>query len=176
MIFCLGANRSAMACRTTQIDLPENSARKRRDTPLHQKSLANALRNTNILIPALFLLAILTILVNNRREGNSGNAVPKPFAQLSTDLCDFGDISLNTTHTQQVTLSVNVPMDTAKIRLMPTHHPALTWKLTPTSKGNLLITIQLGTLKEPGIFSALLTVAFPNERTLTLPVLARCIR
>lgn len=140
---------------------------------MHQKSLSNALRNTKILIPALFLLAILTILVNNRREGNNVNAVPKPFAELSTDLCDFGDILPNTTHEQQVTLSVNVPMDTDKIRLMPTHHPALTWKRAPTSEGNFLITTQLGPLKELGIFSALLTVAFPNERTLTLPIIAR---
>ena len=140
---------------------------------MHQKSLSNALRNTKIIIPALFLLAILTILVNNRREGNNVNAVPKPFAELSTDLCDFGDILPDTTHEQQVTLSVNVPMDTDKIRLMPTHHPALTWTPTPTSEGNFLITIQLGPLKELGIFSALLTVAFPNERTLTLPIIAR---
>ena len=140
---------------------------------MHQKSLSNALRNTKILIPALFLLAILTILVNNRREGNNVNAVPKPFAELSTDLCDFGNILSDTTHEQQVTLSVNVPMDTDKIRLMPTHHLALTWKRAPTSEGNFLITIQLGPLKELGIFSALLTVAFPNERTLTLPIIAR---
>ncbi len=142
---------------------------------MHQKSLSNALRNTKIIVPALFLLAILTILVNNRREGNNVNAVPKPFAELSTDLCDFGDILPDTTHKQQVTLSVNVPMDTDKIRLMPTHHPALTWKRAPTSEGNFLITIQLGLLKELGIFSALLTVAFPNERTLTLPVTTRVV-
>ena len=130
---------------------------------------------SSIIISVLFLLAILTILVNNRREGNNVNAVPKPFAELSTDLCDFGDILPDTTHKQQVTLSVNVPMDTDKIRLMPTHHPALTWKCAPTSEGNFLITIQLGPLKELGIFSALLTVAFPNERTLTLPVTTRVV-
>ena len=130
---------------------------------------------SSIIISVLFLLAILTILVNNRREGNNVNAVPKPFAELSTDLCDFGDILPDTTHEQQVTLSVNVPMDTDKIRLMPTHHPALTWKRAPTSEGNFLITIQLGPLKELGIFSALLTVAFPNERTLTLPVITRVV-
>ncbi len=141
---------------------------------------------TSILISALFLLAILTILVNNRREQNSVNSVPKPFAKLSTALCDFGDILPNTTHTRQITLSVNgraytearaVPRKnfTAKIRLMPTHHPALTWSLTPESEGNLRITIRLGPVREPGTFSALLTVAFPNERTLTLAVLARCV-
>ena len=130
---------------------------------------------SSIIISVLFLLVILTILVNNRREGNNVNAVPKPFAELSTDLCDFGDILPDTTHKQQVTLAVNVPMDTDKIRLMPTHHPALTWKRAPTSEGNFLITIQLGPLKELGIFSALLTVAFPNERTLTLPVTTRVV-
>ena len=130
---------------------------------------------SSIIISVLFLLTILTIFVNNRRERNNVNAVPKPFAELSTDLCDFGDILPDTTHEQQVTLSVNVPMDTDKIRLMPTHHPALTWKRAPTSEGNSLITIQLGPLKELGIFSALLTVAFPNERTLTLPVTTRVV-
>ena len=125
-------------------------------------------RKTKILIPAMFLLAIITLFVNNRREQNS----VKPFAAFNTALCDFGDILPNTTHEQQVTLSVNVPMDTPQIRLMPTHHPALKWRFTSESERVLLITIQLGPLEEPGIFSALLTAAFPNERTLTLPVLA----
>ena len=40
---------------------------------------------------------------------------------------------------------------------------------------NFFITIQLGPRKDRGPFSSLLTVAFPNERTLALPVTAEVI-
>ena len=43
------------------------------------------------------------------------------------------------------------------------------------TKPPLVITIQLGPLKDRGRFSSLLTVAFPNERTLTLPVIANIV-
>ena len=45
----------------------------------------------------------------------------------------------------------------------------------PNTDTSLLITVQLGSLKDRGHFSSLLTVVFPNERTLTLAVTAEVV-
>ncbi|RKU13089.1 hypothetical protein C6503_16195 [Candidatus Poribacteria bacterium] len=98
-------------------------------------------------------------------------AAAKRFATLSPDVCDFGNILPETTHQKQLKLSVNAPLNTSAIRLLPSNHPKLTWEITPNpDTDNFFITIQLGPLKKRGQFAALLTVAFPNERTLTLSV------
>ena len=101
-------------------------------------------------------------------------AAAKRFATLDPDVCDFGNIHSETTHQKQLKLSVNAPLNTSDIRLLPSNHPRLTWKMTPdpNTDTSLFITIQLAPLKDRGAFSSLLTVAFPNERTLTLPVTA----
>ena len=99
-------------------------------------------------------------------------AAAKRFATLTPDICDFGDILSETTHQKTITLTVNAPLNTSDIRLLPSNHPGLTWKMTSDAA---LITIQLGPLKDRGRFSSLLTVAFPNERTLTLPVTANIV-
>lgn len=99
-------------------------------------------------------------------------ATAKPFATLTPDLCEFGNILPETTHQKTLTLAVNAPLNTPDIRLLPSNHPTLTWKINPDTA---LITIQLGPLKDRGRFASLLTVAFPNERTLTLPVTAKVI-
>lgn len=100
-------------------------------------------------------------------------ATAKRFATLNPDVCDFGNIRPETTHRKQLKLFVNAPLNTSDIRLLPSNHPRLTWKMTPDpNTDNFFITIRLGPLKDRGHFSSLLTVAFPNERTLTLPITA----
>ncbi len=99
-------------------------------------------------------------------------AAAKRFATLSPDICEFGDILPETTHQKTITLAVNAPLKTSDIRLLPSNHPRLTWEMAPDPS---LITIQLGPLKDRERFSSLLTVAFPNERTLTLPVTANIV-
>ena len=98
-------------------------------------------------------------------------AAAKRFATLNPDVCDFGSIPPETTHQKEIKLAVNAPLNTSDIRLLPSNHPRLTWEMTPDpDTDNFLITVQLGPLKDTEHFSSLLTVAFPNERTLTLSV------
>ena len=99
-------------------------------------------------------------------------ATAKRFATLTPDVCEFENILSGTTHQKTITLTVNAPLDTSDIRLLPSSHPRLTWEMTSDPS---VITIQLGPLKDRGHFSSLLTVAFPNERTLTLPVTAKVV-
>ena len=100
-------------------------------------------------------------------------ATARRFATLNPDICDFGNIRPETTHQQQLKLAVNAPLNTTHIRLLPSNHPRLTWEMIPDpDTDNFFITIQLGPLKDKGPFSSLLTVAFPNERTLALPITA----
>ena len=103
-------------------------------------------------------------------------ATAKRFATLNPEVCDFGNIRPETTHQKKLKLSVNAPLNTSGIRLLPSSHPGLTWEMTPDpNTDNSFITIQLGPRKDRGPFSSLLTLAFPNERTLTLPVTAEVI-
>ena len=104
-------------------------------------------------------------------------AAAKRFATLSPDACDFGDIRPDTTHQKNLKLSLNAPLDISDIRLLPSNHPKLTWEMIPDPDTDIsrLITIRIGPLKDRGRFSSLLTVAFPNERTLTLPVTAEIV-
>ena len=109
------------------------------------------------------------------------------FATLSAEICDFGQVLPETTHEKRVKLCVNAPLKLTEVRLMPSAHPGLTWKMSPEPDSTCFrITIQLqapkkweqvGTEPPPdnaeNLFSALLTVAFPNERTLTLPIAAK---
>ena len=101
-------------------------------------------------------------------------AAAKRFATLDPDICDFENIRPETTHQKELKLAVNAPLNTSDIRLLPSNHPRLTWKMTPdpNTDTSFLITVQLAPLKDRGTFASLLTVAFPNERTLTLPVTA----
>ena len=96
-------------------------------------------------------------------------AAAKRFATLNPDSYDFGDIRPETTYHKTITLTVNAPLDTSNIRLLPSSHSRLTWEINPDTS---IITIQLGPLMDWGRFASLLTVAFPNQRTLTLPVTA----
>lgn len=104
-------------------------------------------------------------------------AAAKRFATLNPNICDFGNIRPETTHQKELKLAVNAPLNTSDIRLLPSNHPKLTWEMTPhpNTDTSLLITVQLAPLKDKGTFASLLTVAFPNERTLTLPVTAKVI-
>ena len=103
-------------------------------------------------------------------------AAAKRFATLNPDVCDFGNILPKTTHQKQLKLSVNAPLNTSDIQLLPSNHPRLAWEMTPDlDTDNFFITIQLGPLTDRGPFSSLLTVAFPNGRTLTLPVTAEVV-
>ncbi len=103
-------------------------------------------------------------------------ATAKRFATLNPDVCDFGNIHPETVHQKELKLAVNAPLNTSDIQLLPSNHPKLTWEMTPDpDTDNFFITIQLAPRKDRGPFSSLLTVAFPNERTLTLPVTAEVI-
>ena len=99
-------------------------------------------------------------------------AAAKRFATLHPNACDFGNIRPETTHQKELKLSLNAPLDASGIRLLPSNHPALTWEMTSDSQTDTshLITVQLHSPKARGRIAALLTVAFPNERTLTIPV------
>lgn len=110
-------------------------------------------------------------------------AASKRFATMSADICDFGQVLSETTHKKKIKLCVNAPLNLKEVRLMPSAHPSLTWKMVPDPNSECyLITIQLRAPKklEPDnaekLLSAMLTVAFPNERTLTLPITARIVR
>lgn len=103
-------------------------------------------------------------------------ATAKRFATLSPNVCEFGDIHPETRHQKTINLTVNAPLSTSDIRLLPSGHEALTWEITPNlGTDTLLITVRLGPLKDRGAFSSLLTAYFPNQRTLTLPVTANVV-
>lgn len=103
-------------------------------------------------------------------------ATAKRFAMLDPDVCEFGDILPETIHQKTINLIVNAPLDTSNIRLLPSGHEALIGEITPNlGTDTSLVTVQLGPLKDRGIFSSLLTVYFPNQRTLTVPVTAKVV-
>lgn len=103
-------------------------------------------------------------------------AAAKRFATLTPNICEFGNIEPETLHQKTVKLAVNAPLNTSDIRLLPSGRESLTWEImsnpgTDTSR----ITVRLGPLKDSGTFSSLLTVHFPSQRTLTLPVTAEVL-
>ena len=103
-------------------------------------------------------------------------AAAERFATINPDVCKFGNILPGTTHQKQVSLSVNAPLNTSGIRLLPSGHEALIGEITPNlGTDTFLITIQLGPLKDRSVFSSLLTIHFPNQRTLTFPVTAKVV-
>ena len=119
---------------------------------------------------------IFTDSPNTPRVALTIVATAKRFATLDPDVCDFGNIHPKTVHQKELKLAVNAPLNTSAIQLLPSNHPRLTWEMTPDpDTDNFFITIQLAPRKDRGPFSSLLTVAFPNERTLTLPVTAEVI-
>ena len=103
-------------------------------------------------------------------------ATAERFATLTPNVCEFGNIRPETIHQKTIKLTVNAPLNTSDIRLLPSGHEALTWEIAPDRVPDTpLITIRLGPLKDSGTFSSLLTVHFPNQRTLTLPVTAKVL-
>lgn len=111
------------------------------------------------------------------------------YATLSADICDFGEILPEISYEKHIRLCVNDSLNPEEIHILPPDNPMLTWKLSPDSEENyFIITIQLEvpqrynpidvfTPEKPDdIFSTLLTIAFPNERTITLPVSARIVK
>ena len=103
-------------------------------------------------------------------------ATAKRFAMLTPSVCEFRDIHPETIHQKTIKLTVNAPLSTSDIRLLPSGHEALTWEIAPNPRTDTsLITVQLGPLKDSGTFSSLLTVHFPNQRTRTLPVTAKVV-
>ncbi len=103
-------------------------------------------------------------------------AAAKRFATLTPNICEFGNIEPETLHQKTIKLTVNAPLNTSDIRLLPSGHESLAWEITPNPRTDTsLITVQLGPLKDSGTFSSLLTVHFPNQRTLTLPATATVV-
>ena len=115
-------------------------------------------------------------------------ATAKRFATISADICDFGQVLPETIHEKRIKLCVNMPLNLEEVRLMPSTHPNLSWKMSPDPDSEcFLITIKLQAPKKwkqdtetrhnnaEKLLSAMLTVAFPNERTLTLPITARIV-
>ena len=132
------------------------------------------------ILPADKTTATVTIFTDSPNTPNvtlTIVAAAKRFATLSPDVCDFGNIRPETTHQKTLKLSVNAPLDVSGIRLLPSNHPELTWQMTPDPDINpsRIITIQLRSPRKSGRFASLLTVAFPNERTLTLPITAEIV-
>lgn len=104
-------------------------------------------------------------------------ATAKRFATLTPNVCEFGKVHPETIHQKTIKLTMNAPLNTSDIRLLPSGHEGLTWEMAPNpGTDTSLITIRLGPLKDSGTFSSLLTVHFPNQRTLTLPVIAKVVR
>lgn len=117
-------------------------------------------------------------------------AVSKRFATLSAEICDFGQILPESTHEKKIKLCVNMPLNLEEIRLIPSAHPSLTWNMSPDPNSEcFLITIKLSVPKKwkqgetatqpynaEKLLSSVLSVAFPNARTLTLPITARIVR
>lgn len=120
----------------------------------------------------------LTIVANAKR-----------FATLSTEICDFGEILTETPYEQNIKLCVNAPLEQERIRLLPTEHQLLRWKLTPDPKSecyiiNIQLMIPKRDIKDANktsprnfseLFSTSLTIAFSNNRTLTLPIVAKIV-
>ena len=103
-------------------------------------------------------------------------ATAKRFATLTPNVCEFGNIRPETRHQRTIELTVNAPLDTSGICLLPSGHQALTWQITPNLETDTAhITVHLGPLKDRGTFASLLTVHFPNQRTLTFPVTAEVL-
>ena len=104
-------------------------------------------------------------------------AAAKRFANLNPDTCAFGNIRPETTHRKHIKLTVNAPLNISETRLLPASHPKLIWQMIPNpdADNSRLITIQLGPLRDRGRFASLLTLAFPNGRTLTLPITAEVV-
>ncbi len=104
-------------------------------------------------------------------------AAAKRFANLNPDVCAFGNIRPETTHRKHIKLTVNAPLNISETRLLPASHPKLTWQMTPDpdADNSRLIAIQLGPLRDRGRFASLLTLAFSNGRTLTLPITAEVV-
>ncbi len=104
-------------------------------------------------------------------------AAAKRFATLTPSICKFGKVRPETIYQETLKLTVNAPLNTSDIRLLPSGHEALTWEIIPNLETDTaLISIQLSPLKDGGAFASLLTVHFPNQRTLTLPVTANVVR
>ncbi len=116
-------------------------------------------------------------------------AKAKRLATLSAEICDFGEILPDVSYEKHIRLCVNDFLNPEEIRMLPADNPMLMWELLPDSEENYFtITIQLeipkrynsidgiNPVKSEDIFSTLLTIAFPNERTLTLPVTARIVK
>jgi len=111
------------------------------------------------------------------------------FATLSAEVCDFAEVETDMAYEKLVRLCVNAPMNREEIHLLPTGNPMLTWDIEPESGTDcFVITIRMHVPSREKLidvksqnttgnmpFSSLLTVAFPNDRTLTLPVIARLV-
>ena len=103
-------------------------------------------------------------------------ATAKRFATLTPNVCEFGKVRPEAMHQKTVKLTVNAPLNTSNIHLLPSGHEALTWEITPKLETDTaLITVQLSPLKDRSTFASLLTFHFPNQRTLTLPVTANVV-
>lgn len=104
-------------------------------------------------------------------------ATVKRFATFTPNVCEFGKVRPETIHQKTLKLTVNAPLNTSGIHLLPSGHPVLTWEITPNLETDTaLITVQLSPLKDRATFASLLTLHFPNQRTLTLPVTANIVR
>lgn len=117
-------------------------------------------------------------------------AAAKQFATLSAEICDFGQIRPATTYQKKIKLCVNAPLNLEEIKIIPSTHPSLTWEMWPDKNSEcFIIKIQLHapnkwkhgttdtrTYSAKKLLSSILTIAFPNERTLTLPITARIVR
>ena len=113
----------------------------------------------------------------------------KRFATLSAEVCDFGEILTDTPYEKHIMLYVNAPLNQENIRILPTEHQLLRWRLTPDPNSECyIVNIQLRIPKKDiknvnkthlhnasELFSTSLTIAFPNDRTLTLPIIAKIV-
>lgn len=107
-------------------------------------------------------------------------ATAQRFASLSAEVCDFGEILPETSYEKRVKLYVNEPLNHQDIRLLPSEHPMLTWNISSDEDTDYyILSIQMRATKndwkQNELISALLTVAFSNDRTLTLPIVGKFV-
>ncbi len=111
------------------------------------------------------------------------------FATLSAEICDFGEILLEQMPEKEIKMCVNEPLHQENIRILPIKHKLLRWKITRIQNTDCYaISIQLRFPKRDKtdvvqtrshnaaeLFSTSLTITFPNDRTLTLPIIAKIV-
>ncbi|MCD6505197.1 DUF1573 domain-containing protein [Candidatus Poribacteria bacterium] len=103
------------------------------------------------------------------------DAKVRRFAELSAEVCDFGEVLPGSIHEKKVLLWVNIPMEIEEIKLAPPSSDVLSWRMEERGRSECILRVKLGPLRKKGRFSSALTILFPDGRTMMMPVIAKVI-